>query len=874
MKWDMARALRVFIRWFLLSFLTWMVLSVGMLNASPLSATVWADEEFQVYISTSEVVDGALFLEGNGGVEDAQTAEVQLVEGVTNYLHVRVKNEGGDACAMIGSFTVGDTFIFSNLSRTTTTLVDHSHWRMSREGFGPPYDYIQDLGSNGASPWGSQDIPAVFVNYIGSEEGAGDHYFSLAISPTNIDTPGSRFQYIITPEEGSQEGRLQQVVGLPIVGLLDDGDDQAMSVPDPGRVGVRLGDSISGVVGNEFTSVVSEMDLSDFVVTSAGNETSVDVSLNLRLKGNLTAGAGDLLSTVENSSASTTLLLLIQVAQKGNKLFTTSDVSYEAIHRVGGDNPESKVTSEGEFGLGILGFLQPILPAEPDGDAGEFVSEFNLDIDEPMTSSTFTVETGVPFSVRLYFEATTKVVSDGGRAMADIQFTGGWSFPYDGPVFNVPDGFTVNALSASVTDNRFENGAGSSGEETDKLLVPGLFMHAGDIAGESKAKGHEDWIDLLDVSSGLVRLRQGFNGSPASHLDVGVIKTMDKSSPKLMEAISDGNLFEEVVIEHTVELSKDKWSQFEIRLQNAIAVNYELLKQGDELLPVEFFSFNYDKIDWIYRICDSDGNSQGRVEAFWDLSTNTGGSSSSSEDNQPPGIDPVANQNVDPASSNTVDVTFGDGETDADDLVVTVSTSRPDLIGDLSITGAGDNRRIHYKTSAFRSGFASISVTVSDGKDSRTTAVPVLIGVEMTPFEGFLAAYFTEEEMFNPQMASPILDPDKDGILTVIEYLLGTNPIEYNRASEAMKVAFNLDGEDCNCTLDFKKRLDDPNIQGHFWVSENLKDWTRMDNANPLYEETVTEGQNPLFGQARATIAFPDLCEEPKFIRFQVQDIF
>lgn len=53
-------------------------------NASPLVATVWADEEYSVYASTSEIVDGTLFLEGSGGVEDPLSAEIELVPDVTN----------------------------------------------------------------------------------------------------------------------------------------------------------------------------------------------------------------------------------------------------------------------------------------------------------------------------------------------------------------------------------------------------------------------------------------------------------------------------------------------------------------------------------------------------------------------------------------------------------------------------------------------------------------------------------------------------------------------------------------------------------------------------------------------------------------------
>ena len=53
-----------------------------------------------------------------------------------------------------------------------------------------------------------------------------------------------------------------------------------------------------------------------------------------------------------------------------------------------------------------------------------------------------------------------------------------------------------------------------------------------------------------------------------------------------------------------------------------------------------------------------------------------------------------------------------------------------------------------------------------------------------------------------------------------------------------------------------------------------MKDWERMDNANPMYEETVMDSQNPLLEEATATITFPDVCKEPHFIRYQIKDVF
>ena len=247
-------------------------------------------------------------------------------------------------------------------------------------------------------------------------------------------------------------------------------------------------------------------------------------------------------------------------------------------------------------------------------------------------------------------------------------------------------------------------------------------MRVSDIAGESKAEGHEDWIDLQSLSSGLSRLVQGSNRRDVFHEDVGISKFIDKSSPKLIEALTKGIVLEEVVIEDNRMLSEDQWSQYEVRMQNALVSDYHIQGQSEEILPFESFSFYYDKIDWIHRLCNGDGIFQERVEVFWDLILGVGGSSSNSGDNEPPAVDPVANQSVDPATSNQVDLIIGDMETGEEDLVVTVLTSHPELIGNLTVTGA--NRQLSYSTTALRSGFASISVEVFDGMDTQSISIP------------------------------------------------------------------------------------------------------------------------------------------------------
>lgn len=124
-----------------------------------------------------------------------------------------------------------------------------------------------------------------------------------------------------------------------------------------------------------------------------------------------------------------------------------------------------------------------------------------------------------------------------------------------------------------------------------------------------------------------------------------------------------------------------------------------------------------------------------------------------------------------------------------------------------------------------------------------------------------------------PKIASPILDPDKDGIATIIEFLVGTNPIQFNQTSEAIKVnPFNLNGAR-KIEVEFKRRIDDVKIEGHLWGSYDMKNWQRLDDSNPIYEEYGNQGENPIYEDVTGTITLP-LGIEPFFLRYQATDLF
>jgi hypothetical protein len=76
---------------------------------------------------------------------------------------------------------------------------------------------------------------------------------------------------------------------------------------------------------------------------------------------------------------------------------------------------------------------------------------------DALVTSPFEVQVGAPFTVMMAMGvsagASTNVSH--GNAFARASFSNALSFPTDRPVFTVPDGYTVNSVSAGIVNNRF-----------------------------------------------------------------------------------------------------------------------------------------------------------------------------------------------------------------------------------------------------------------------------------------------------------------------------------------------------------------------------------------------------------------------------------
>ncbi len=718
---------------------TWLLTSIGLARTT-LTSVISAEDNYVAYLSISDVTEGEEFLRTVGNWRTPETVNVELTDGVTNYLHIVANDFFGAIPALIGTFTLSDTnFVFPNGAQGLST--DAVYWQMGEVAFGSSHNVIEDRGPIGTAPWGALDATnlaaeARFISpkYAGP---SGLYFFSV---PIISSTSAAEFSIRLLPNSSSEE--VIEEATKPIVGFVDKAEMKTLATSNPGRVGVLADFQINQDEEQYDVDCISEFVAYDFIATSSGGETTVDLSLNLLLKGRFKGGAGIGGKEFENSSLDTSIRVtaIVNHEDLGRGELFDGSATILARHVVGFPNPGTELTPMAS------GMLDGVLPADVSFD-GQLVSEFDASIDTMITTPVFQVDVGVPFSLILDLSTRATGARQLGMVVSLADFTGGLSFPTAGDVFNLPEGFSINSASSNIKNNRFE--AGGDPPEPEKVFVEGLFLQLPEIEGESEAIDREGWIDLTSASSNVSNPSSGLSHLAPLHGGVVVSKYLDLASPLLAAEVNNPTP-KDMVIEVNSLISQDWYRSFQYRLKDVLVRDYQIMAPGIGEPVWERLTLEYSYVDWVYEFFGSTGPSKGGVSTWWDLATNSGGATSLSPGNQPPSAGPVGNQLVDPGSEGLVIINLSDQETAVDQITASVSTTRPDLIGELQITWTGAERQVSFIATALRSGLAPISVEISDGTDIRTLAIPVLIDVEMTPFEGFLAAHFPEEELYNP----------------------------------------------------------------------------------------------------------------------------
>lgn len=139
-------------------------------------------------------------------------------------------------------------------------------------------------------------------------------------------------------------------------------------------------------------------------------------------------------------------------------------------------------------------------------------------------------------------------------------------------------------------------------------------QNQGKIEGSNKIKGHEGKILVQAVEHAIEIPKSPQTGLPTGkriHCPMTVTKEIDKSSPKLFQALTSGEQMKEVVLEYyRISPKGMEEKYYSVKLQNAIITSIRswmpncLVPADKQMGHMEDVSFTYEKIVWTF---DADG---------------------------------------------------------------------------------------------------------------------------------------------------------------------------------------------------------------------------------------------------------------------------
>jgi len=144
------------------------------------------------------------------------------------------------------------------------------------------------------------------------------------------------------------------------------------------------------------------------------------------------------------------------------------------------------------------------------------------------------------------------------------------------------------------------------------------------VDGEAQDKDHKGWSDIVSFSQGLHQPGGGATGATRRRgdvvvEDVSVVKELDKSSPKLAEAVCKGKVFPKVELHLTASYTDaGRQTYYAYEFKNALVTGYNIGGSGQsDDVPIEELSINFEEIKVTYTETDNAGKKKGNVEYSW-----------------------------------------------------------------------------------------------------------------------------------------------------------------------------------------------------------------------------------------------------------------
>ncbi len=158
------------------------------------------------------------------------------------------------------------------------------------------------------------------------------------------------------------------------------------------------------------------------------------------------------------------------------------------------------------------------------------------------------------------------------------------------------------------------------------IVAQNYFIKFEGIDGESKDATHEGWSDIESfnqelgstirtIATARTRVVANFGNT------IGIVKKIDKSSPKIMEALTSGRRIRLVEMELSRPGGREGESMviYNYRLENVSVTKYIVMGNNSEL-PTEEITITFEKQKVRYSMYDENGRPAGNVETNYDTS--------------------------------------------------------------------------------------------------------------------------------------------------------------------------------------------------------------------------------------------------------------
>jgi type VI secretion system secreted protein Hcp len=192
---------------------------------------------------------------------------------------------------------------------------------------------------------------------------------------------------------------------------------------------------------------------------------------------------------------------------------------------------------------------------------------------------------------------------------------------------------TRNFSAANETEAPYQNGGGLYGVAEPTIeFVPEInkgpsdvYVKFAGIDGEVEDADHKNWCEVIAFDQAqMMQLTDTspFRGRAAPLFDdIRIVKTIDKASPKLAEAVCTANIYPTVEIHVTAPVyGTDRVTYLAYELRNVLITSYAVgVTSQSEDVPFEEVTLSFENIKMTYTEFDANGKAKGNIEYEWTL---------------------------------------------------------------------------------------------------------------------------------------------------------------------------------------------------------------------------------------------------------------